>query len=345
MKKILVVLMALVIALSSMTAFAATKDEYNLGILVWKFNDTYGSSVRLAMEKAAEEIGAELGVKINLNAVDAQDQIAIQLEQAPTIFAKNDFVIVNLADVNSGLAITDIAKDYPNVQYLFYNKPIVAEEMPAVLENSIFIGTLEREAGDMQGEILADMYKADPSIDKNCDGIMQYVVFMGEPQNTEAQARSKYCVETAIANGLKMEAVTETVVANWDTQQALDAMNGVWAANKDKIEVVFCNNDDMALGVVAALNADGYNLEGEDDPEIVVIGVDATDSGIESMKKGGITATVKQDGEAMGKANIRVAMNMLLGNEWLEGTGYEYSEESTEYKAVRIPYAKITEAE
>ena len=343
MKKILVVLLALMLALSTIGAFAA--EEYNIGILVWKYNDTYGSSVRLAMEEAAKELSEELGVKITLNPVDAQDQIAIQLEQAPTIFAKNDFVIVNLADVNSGLAITDIAKDYPDVQYLFYNKPIVAEEMPAVLENSIFIGTLEREAGDMQGEILADMYAADPSIDKNGDGIMQYVVFMGEPQNTEAQARSKYCVETAIAKGLKMEAVTETIVANWDTQQALDAMSGVWAANKDKIEVVFCNNDDMALGVVAALNADGYNLEGEDDPEIVVIGVDATDSGLESMKKGGITATVKQDGVAMGKANIRVAMNMLMGKEWLEGTGYEYSAESTEYKAVRIPYAKITEVE
>lgn len=345
MKKILVVLLALVMALSCMTAMAATKDEYNIGILVWKYSDTYGSSVRLAMEKAAEEIGAELGVKITLNPVDAQDQIAIQLEQAPTIFAKNDFVIVNLADVNSGLAITGIAADYPNVPYLFYNKPIVAAEMPEVLQNSIFIGTLEREAGDMQGEILADMYKADPSIDLNGDGKLQYVVFMGEPQNTEAQARSKYCVETAIANGLEMEEVVTTQVCNWDTQQALDAMNAIWAANRGKIEVVFCNNDDMALGVVAALNADGYNLEGEDDPEIVVIGVDATDSGLESMRVGGITATVKQDGEAMGKANIRVAMNMLLGNEMLEGTGYDYSDESTEYKAVRIPYAKITKVE
>ena len=101
----------------------------------------------------------------------------------------------------------------------------------------------------------------------------------------------------------------------------------------------------MALGVVAALNADGYNTGVEGDPEIVVIGVDATDTGLESMRQGGMTATVKQDGVAMGRANIRIAMNMLLGNDWLEGTGYEYSDESTEYKAVRIPYAKITEVE
>lgn len=345
MKKILVVLLALVMALSCMTAMAEAKTEYNIGVLVWKCNDTYGSSVRLAMEEAAKTVGEELGVTINLNCVDAQDQIAIQLEQAPTIFAKNDFVIVNLADVNSGEAIIDIAKNYPDVQYLFYNKPIAPENMATVLENSIFIGTLEREAGDMQGEILADMYKADPSIDLNGDGKLQYVVFMGEPQNTEAQARSKYCVETAIANGLEMEEVVTTQVCNWDTQQAMDAMNAIWAANKGKIEVVFCNNDDMALGVVAALNADGYNTGVEGDPEIVVIGVDATDSGLESMRQGGMTATVKQDGVAMGTANIRVAMNMLLGKDMLEGTGYEYSDESTEYKAVRIPYAKITDVE
>ena len=345
MKKILVVLLALVLAFSAVAALAEAKTEYNIGVLVWKFNDTYGSSVRLAMEEAAKEIGEELGVTINLNAVDANDQIATQLEQAPTIFAQNDFVIINLADVNSGEAIIDIAKDYPDVQYLFYNKPLAPETMADVLQNSIFIGTLEREAGDMQGEILADMYAADPSIDLNGDGVLQYVVFMGEPQNTEAQARTQYCVETAEACGLKMEAVTETIVANWDTQQALDGMNAVWAANKGKIEVVFCNNDDMALGVVAALNADGYNTGVEGDPEIVVIGVDATDTGLESMRQGGMTATVKQDGVAMGRANIRIAMNMLLGNDWLEGTGYEYSDESTEYKAVRIPYAKNTEVE
>ena len=97
------------------------KSEYNIGVLVWKFNDTYNSAVRLAMQNAAAEIGEELGVTINMNMVDANDVMATQIEQAPTIFAQNDFVIINLADVSAGESLTAIAADYPDTPYLFYN--------------------------------------------------------------------------------------------------------------------------------------------------------------------------------------------------------------------------------
>jgi trehalose-6-phosphate hydrolase len=61
MKKILVVLLALVLSMSAFAAFAE-ETEYDIAVLVWKFDDTYGSSVRKAMDAAAEEIGEELGI-------------------------------------------------------------------------------------------------------------------------------------------------------------------------------------------------------------------------------------------------------------------------------------------
>ena len=54
MKKVLVLMLALVLALSCFTAMAEMKDEYNIGVLVWKFDDAYGSTVRQGMEKWAE---------------------------------------------------------------------------------------------------------------------------------------------------------------------------------------------------------------------------------------------------------------------------------------------------
>jgi len=209
---------------------------------------------------------------------------------------------------------------------------------------TIFIGTLARQAGDMQGEILADLYKADPTIDLNGDGVLQYVMLMGEPSNPEAIARSQYSVETAILNGLKLEQIGETLVCNWDQAQAQDAINAVWSANPDgKIEVIFANNDMMGLGAVAALNGFGWNTGKEGDPKVVIIGVDAVDSAMESIKAGGMTATVQQDGDAMGKANVRIAINGALGREWLDGTEYQYTTDP--YFCIRIPYAKITEVE
>lgn len=343
MKKLVALLLALVMVFGLSAAFAEElPEELNIGVLVWKFDDTYGSTVRAAMLKYAEEIGSEMGIKINLELQDANDDMAKQIEEATVMFASNpDAVIVNLAEVASGMSIVEIAQAN-DVPFLFYNKEPSVETVESVVveTGSIFIGTTPREAGDMQGEILADLYAADPSIDKNGDGVLQYVMFMGEPNNPEAIARTQYSVETAEAKGLKLEQLGETLVCNWDQAQAQDAMTATFANFGDQIEVVFGNNDMMCLGAVAALNQSGYNTGIEGDPSIVIIGVDAVDSALESIKTGGMTATVKQDGDAMGKANIRVAINGALGRPWLDGTDYVLSDDGY---SVRIPYAKVTE--
>ena len=133
------------------------------------------------------------------------------------------------------------------------------------------------------------------------------------------------------------------MVANWDSTQANDKMLATWSAHPE-IEVVFANNDDMAIGVIAALNQSGYNTGNEGDPAITVIGVDATDAAFEAIKAGKMTATVQQDGDAMGKANIRIAANYLLNGAWLDGLEADYPLAADGY-SVRIPYAKITDVE
>ena len=342
MKKLLVLALALILALGCVSALAEEATEYDIRALIWKYDDTYGSSVRQAMMAAAEEIGAELGITINLTMYDAADDMAKQVEQATILVGeKPDFVIINLAEVASGQQLVDMFTE-AGIPFLFYNKEPSAETVQSVVvdSGSIFIGTTPREAGDMQGEILADMYNADPaSVDLNGDGVVHFVEFMGEPNNPEAIARTQYSEETAIALGVPLEAVLEDpIVANWDTAQANERMTATWAAHPE-IEVVFCNNDDMATGVIAAMNAFNYNTGREGDPALVVIGVDATDAAYEAIAAGKMTATVKQDGDAMGYANVRIAVNYLQTGTWLDGLDYTLAEDGY---SVRIPYAKIT---
>ena len=343
MKKLFAMLLVLAMALGCTAAFAE-QTEYDIRALIWKYDDTYGSSVRQAMMAAAEEIGKELGITINLTMYDAADDMAKQVEQATILVTdKPDFVIINLAEVASGQQLVDMFTD-AGIPFLFYNKEPSEETVQSVIvdSGSIFIGTTPREAGDMQGEILADMWAEDTSIDRNGDGMLQFVEFMGEPNNPEAIARTQYSEETAIALGVPLDPVLDDpIVANWDSTQANDRMTATWAANND-IEVVFCNNDDMAIGVIAALNTFGYNTGSEGDPSIVVIGVDATDAAFEAIRTGRMTATVKQDGDAMGYANVRIAINYLQTGSWLEGLDYTMADDGY---SVRIPYAKITAEE
>jgi len=343
MKKLAAIFLVMALALSMVAvASAADKTELDIRALIWKYDDTYGSTVRAGMEKYAKEFAEELGLTINLTMYDAADDMAKQVEQATALVGdKPDFVIINIAEVASGQQLVDMFTE-AGIPFLFYNKEPTEETRQGVLIDSgtIFIGTTPREAGDMQGEILADLYAADPSIDKNGDGVLQYIMFMGEANNPEAIARTRYSVETAEANGLTLEQLGQTLVCDWDQARANDAMVATWASFGDKIEVIFVNNDMMGLGAVAALQQVGYNTGIEGDPSVVVIGVDAVEAALASIADGGMTATVKQDGDAMGKANVRLAINGALGKDWLDGTDYVLSEDGY---SIRIPYAKITE--
>jgi len=321
------------------TTAVAGKTELNIGVLVWKYSDTYGSSVRAAIQKYAESIGAEKGVKINLDMVDGNDDQAIQNDQASTLLQKKlDLLVINLCEVTAGQPIVDLAKA-AGVPVLFYNKE-PSESSVVTGANSIFIGTKAEQAGEMQGDILAQLVKADPKIDTNGDGTIQYLMFKGDPDNIEAIARSKSSVSQAIKDGLKLEQVNgEDLVCNWDTAKAQEAMAAVWAKYDVAIEAVFCNNDDMALGVIAALNEVGYNTGVAGDKVIPVIGVDATDAAAEAIKNGKLQGTVKQDGDAMGKAIIELAINGAQGKAWLDGTSYKMADDGF---SIRIPYSPVT---
>ena len=319
-------------------AAAEGKSEVNIGVLVWKYSDTYGSSVRVAMEKYAEEIGAEYGVKVNLEMQDGNDDQATQNNQADVMFASGkDLIIINLCDTSAGQYLADLGNQY-GVPFFFYNKE--PNDSALVTDNnSIFIGTKPEEAGIMQGEILAELLEKNPAIDKNGDGKINYIEFMGEPNNAEAIARTEYSAKRAIELGVDLNEMVETQVCMWDTAKAQDAMTAlIPSLGVENMEVIFCNNDDMAIGVIAALNEVGYNL-GDGGDEVVVIGVDATDTAIEAINNGKLTGTVKQDGDAMGKCNIYMAINGALGKDWLDGTDYQKADDGF---SVRIPYAKIT---
>ena len=71
------------------------------------------------------------------------------------------------------------------------------------------------------------------------------------------------------------------------------------------IELVICNNDGMAEGVIASLQEKGYNVAGAH--VVPVFGVDATDNAKALIADGAMTGTVKQDAEGMAAAIAQTA--------------------------------------
>ena len=110
------------------------------------------------------------------------------------------------------------------------------------------------------------------------------------------------------------------------------------------IELVICNNDNMAEGAITALNTAGFNL-GNGKKSIPVFGVDATEAAKVLIADGKMTGTVKQDADGMADAIIKLCANGLSENTGLMDNTHMYNVDDRVNK-LRIPYAKyLGEAE
>ncbi|MEG2291044.1 MAG: galactose ABC transporter substrate-binding protein [Clostridium sp.] len=312
---------------------AATGDVVKVGVCLYKFDDTYISTVRQSLEA----IGKENEGKVEFTFYDGKGDQATQNDSIDTLLQKDvDLLLVNLVDTGAAQTVVDKIKEADVPVVLFNREPATTDALKSY-EKSVFIGTNATEAGVMQGKILSDAWKADTAaIDKNGDGVMQYVMLQGEPDNPEAVARTNFSVSTIEDAEIKTEKL-ELQVCNWDQALAQNAMEAWFAKHGDKIEVVIANNDGMAQGAIAALNAQGYN-NGDAAKTIPVVGVDATAAAQDLISKGYMLGSVLQDAPAMASALYECGMNLAGGKAPVDGTVYKLDDTG----AVRIPYQEYT---
>jgi len=98
-------------------------------------------------------------------------------------------------------------------------------------------------------------------------------------------------------------------VGNWDQVKGQEICANALTQFGDAIEVVFCNNDAMALGAAAAITAAGRKV-GED---IYLLGVDALDECVEMVNNGEMTGTVLNDANGQSHTAVDVAVKLLNG--------------------------------
>ena len=159
----------------------------------------------------------------------------------------------------------------------------------------------------MQGELIADLENKG---DLNGDGTLQYVMVVGDPENVDAQYRTQYSIEQyQTKTGLKVEKLVEQR-GDWDQAKGQEIVANALASGRGKdIEVVFCNNDGMALGAVQAITAAGRTV-GED---IYLVGVDALEEAVELVNNGGMTGTVLNDHVGQSHTALDAAIHAVNG--------------------------------
>ncbi|MFM8625755.1 MAG: substrate-binding domain-containing protein [Actinomycetota bacterium] len=104
-----------------------------------------------------------------------------------------------------------------------------------------------------------------------------------------------------------IEIVSETYTDNWDPAKAQATMEQVLTAEGNKVDAVLAENDGMAGGVIAALEAQG--LAGK----VPVSGQDAEQAALNRVALGTQSLTVWKDARELGKAAGEAAV-ALCGN-------------------------------
>ncbi|MGO1820265.1 MAG: galactose/glucose ABC transporter substrate-binding protein MglB [Senegalia sp. (in: firmicutes)] len=308
------------------TSGEASEGNTAVGVTIYKFDDSFMSFVRRSIEESADG-------RADLTLVDSQNDQAKQNEQVDTMISKGvKALAINLVTPQAASSIIEKAKS-EELPVVFFNKEPSESDMQSY-DKTWYVGTESSQSGIIQGELVAESWEANPDWDKNGDGKIQYVLLKGEPGHPDAEARTKYVIETIEDKGIEVEEL-ELQTGMWDSVKGKELMDAWLSKHGEDIEYVIANNDGMALGAINSLQGEGY-FEG--DKFMPVVGVDAIPDALTKIEEGVMVGSVLNDAGNQGKATIDLALNAAAGKDVTEGTDWELIDD----KYVRVPYVAIT---
>jgi methyl-galactoside transport system substrate-binding protein len=145
----------------------------------------------------------------------------------------------------------------------------------------------------------------------------------GDPENIDAAYRTEYSVKALTDAGFEVNCLDDQV-GMWDQVKGAELVANSLSQYGNDIEVVFCNNDAMALGALQSIQSAGRTV-GKD---IYLVGVDALTEVVEKVISGEITGTVFNNHFAQADGAADAAIN------YLNGAGNEHN--------IQCDYTKVT---
>lgn len=294
-----------------------TADTVKIGVAIYQFDDNFMTLYRQNIQAYFDELNAKGGTQYELTIVDGKNDVAEQTEQVNTFISQGvDAMIVNLVQTSSP-ALAQAVED-SGIPTVFINREIADYNYGA---KTCYVGADARDSGTYQGQIIFDQENHG---DLNGDGVVSYIMIMGDPENSDAKYRTEYSIKYLTDNGVTVnELYKETGM--WDQAKGQELVASALNTYGDEIEVVFCNNDGMALGAAQSIAAAGRTV-GKD---IYLVGVDALTECCEMVKAGTMTGTVLNDDVGQATAACESVLKLLAGEEITNKVNY-------------VPYVMVT---
>lgn len=282
---------SLVRALLALTLIAPLAAQAQRIGLAMSEVDTFLSLLKNGVLVASARAGA------NVLAENAQTDMVTQLNQIQGLIAQRvDALIVVPVDTSATQRITSLAVN-AGIPLIYVNrKPADFDQLPPTVA---FVGSDERVSGTLQAREVCRLM----------GGRGHVLLLMGDLSNEAARTRTQD-VEDVLASGACSNIkVHDKRIGNWKRERARMITTNILAASKlsgKKFDAVIANNDEMALGAIAALKAAQQWT-----PDFIVGGIDATPDALQSMREGELKVTVFQNADAQGGRAVEAALRLI----------------------------------
>lgn len=279
------------------TETAGANGEDNGPMLLFlSQQDEWLMELQDACAVVAEENGYTLEVIDAEADADRQiEQIAEQSDQGEGAF------LVNLVDPSRADEAIEAAG---NRDIVFINR--APTDLSILDETHIYVGSNESEAGELQGQVLAEYCQSEGISD------ISYILLKGPDVLGSSEQRADAVIQTIADAGHQMTPVCEPLVCDYDRKQAREAMlelltNGL---SMDSVDCIISTDDAMALGAIEAIR------ESKQKTMPIIVGVDGSSEALEAVKDGTILMTAYQDEYRQAETAVLAANNLNHGRKY-----------------------------
>lgn len=257
---------------------------YKIGVLMSANSDTF-------IQKITEGIKAQADTydNVEIYVQDAEGDTEKMISQAESVVAQDvDVMIANVVDAEGCNPIVELCND-AGIPLVLCNRLTTNENYTA------YVGSDDIEAGKIQAEYVKSVLPEGSKI------TIMYGPMGISPQINRALGYE----EAGIIDGAYE--ILQDQTANWKRDEALNLAED-WLTRYPDLDGIICQNDDMAMGALEAVEAAG-KLE-----SVKVFGIDAIEDAVKAVADGRLTSTVYQDATGQGAKAVDLAVELAKGN-------------------------------
>ena len=265
----------------------------------------------LQLQEQAAAHGAAFEAGYAQNSVETQDaQIKSAVGSGCDVF---------LCGPVSPETVTEIKAAAGDTPVVFINN--APDDSALEKDRYIYVASDEYMAGQYQAEYILERYGQKEEIN--------VVVLKGPKDASGAAGRTKGLKQTLKASGKKIRYVFEDY-ADWNQDKAQE-LTAMFLKTGQPVDCVVANNDDMALGGLAAFEQAGRSTE-----SVLFLGVDASVGGCQAIAEGRMDFTVYQPTAAQITSAVEAAIRLASGRTISDMEGA-----SEDGRYILIPFEKV----